>query len=233
MDDDRREADLPTPDDSGLVRPLDAADPRFVPRRETPSFERPRRLERSLGPGTSAFSPGVRVLRAALPLVVVAGLMVTAAIFWRGLDPPSGRVAVGPEREVRAAVADRPHRVCLGGNLPCAWLTVAEGRLLALNTAGPLREEYGRAGVSWCPTSGYFGSNSLGSRFDQAGRLVRGPAPRGMDRFAVRVDADGQVVVDFTDLTTGLQAARVDGVLPPDGEDCEEIPFDREADLRL
>jgi hypothetical protein len=225
--------DGPPEDELDLVLPLDANDPRFEGSAETPAPQTVRRLERSLGPGTSSFSPRVRILRAALPVVVLAGFAVTAAIFWVGLDPPSGRLVVGDEAEVRAAVAERPRRVCLNDVVPCAWLTVVDGRLLAFNTAGPLREEYGRAGVSWCPTSGHYGSNSLGSRFDQLGRVVRGPAPRGLDRFGLRVDDEGRVIVNFLDLTTGLQQRHVGEVLPPWGPDCDPIPFDREADLEL
>lgn len=227
------EADRPAgggPDD--LVVPLDAADPRFAGSGAGAPPPR-RRLVRSQGPGPSHLDPRVRVLRAAIPLVFVAGVVVVAAVFWRGLAPSSGLHIVGDEAAVRAAVAERPHRVCLGDALPCAWLTVVEGRLLAFNTAGPLREEYGRSGVTWCPSSGCFGSNALGSRFDQAGALVRGPAPRGLDRYDLDVDDGGRVVVNFASLTTGLQRARVDAVRPPQGPDCDEIPFDRDADLRL
>jgi hypothetical protein len=225
--------DAPEAGDDGFVLPLDAADPRFAGSGDRVEVERPRRLVRTEGPGRSAYDPRVRLLRLAIPLVMLAGLAVTAAIFWQGLDPPSGLQVVGAEAEVRAAVADRPHRVCLNGAQPCAWVTVVGDRLLALNTSGPLREEYGRAGVTWCPTSGYFGSNSLGSRFDPEGTLVRGPAPRGLDRYDLTIGADGQVVINFFSLTTALQQARVERVLPPVGPDCDEIPFDREADLRL
>jgi hypothetical protein len=225
--------DGPPADELELVRPLDAADPRFAGSEEARAPEAERRLERSLGPGASTFSPRVRLLRTGMAVVAIAGFAAIAAVFWRGLDPPTGRLVVGEESAVRAAVAERPKRVCLNDVLPCAWLTVVDDRLLAFNTAGPLREEYGRAGVTWCPTSGYYGSNSLGSRFDPLGRVVRGPAPRGLDRFDVRIDDDGEVVVDFLSLTAGLQVARVDEVLPPAGPDCDPIPFDREADLEL
>ncbi len=182
----------------------------------------------------SPLDPRVRVLRAALPLLALGAVVLIGAVFARGLDPPGGQVeVVGDEGAVRAAVAERPLRVCLGGRQPCAWLTVADGRLLALNTSGPLREEYGRNGVQWCPTSGHFGANNTGSRFDQAGRVVDGPAPRSMDRFHVRVDDAGRVVVDFAALTTGLQAHRVTETTPPVGPHCDPIPFDREADLEL
>jgi hypothetical protein len=217
-----------------LVLPLDASDPRFLGSGEDVGPDHPRRLVPNEGPGASRFDPRVRLLRAAIPLVGVAGILMVMVVFWQGLDPPSGRQVIGDEAEVRAAVAERPHRVCLGGSQPCGWLTVVDGELLALNTSGPLREEYGRAGVVWCSSSGWFGSNSLGSRFDQAGVLARGPAPRGLDRYEVTINDAGEVVVHFFSLTTALQAARVERVQPPGGPHCEEeIPFDREADLEL
>jgi hypothetical protein len=220
-------------DDDELVAPLDAADPRFAGSDGAVAPTRQRELVENQGPGASRFDPRVRLLRLAIPLVALAGVVVTAAIFWQGLDPPSVLQVIGEEDAVRGAVAERPHRVCLGGAQPCAWITVVDDRLLALNTSGPLREEYGRAGVTWCATSGWFGSNSLGSRFDQEGVLARGPAPRGLDRYDVRIDGQGQVVVNFFSLTTALQRARVTSVHPPEGPDCDQIPFDREADLEL
>jgi hypothetical protein len=228
---------MPDPDEADQPRyagPLDAADPRFAGSEESMGRERPRELVRSQGPGMSPMDPRVRTLRAALPLLALAGVLAVAAVFARGLEPAGGQVeVVGDEAAVRAAIADRPLRVCLGGGQPCAWLTVADGQLLALNTSGPLREEYGRNGVQWCPTSRHFGANNTGSRFDQAGRVVDGPAPRSMDRFHVRVDDAGQVVVDFAALTTGVQAQRVGETTPPAGPHCDPIPFDREADLQL
>jgi hypothetical protein len=86
--------------------------------------------------------------------------------------------------------------------------------------------------VNWCPSSGYFGSNVSGSHYDQAGAYVSGPAIRGLDRFHVRLD-DGGRVVDFTSLTAGSRPGTAHEILPPEGPDCEEIPFDREADLDL
>lgn len=222
-------ADLPPPEE---VLPLDGADPRFglTPDQLPPRL---RELVPSQGPGSSELDPLARILRTAIPLLVLAGLLAVAAVFWAGLAPSSGVLVVGDEDTVRAAVSGRPHRVCLSQS-PCAWLTVVDGDLLALSTSGPLREEFGPSGVSWCPTSGYFGSNSLGSRFDPAGRVVRGPAPRGLDRYDLSVDRQGRLRVHFLSVTTGLQVARVGEVIPPVGPHCEgEIPFDRDADLRL
>jgi cytochrome b6-f complex iron-sulfur subunit len=44
-----------------------------------------------------------------------------------------------------------------------------------------------------------------GSRYDRLGTKVKelGPAPRGMDRFAVTVEADGTLVLDTGKITLG------------------------------
>jgi hypothetical protein len=217
-------------DDGRTLGPLDAADPRYVPGAPE-DVVRDRRLVRSAGPGPSPMDPRVRVLRIAVPGLFVAGILLVLAVFAVALRPARQVMDLGPEATVRAAVAERPKRVCLGGNLPCAWVTVVDGTLLALNTSGPLREEFGRQGVGWCPTSGYFGSNALGTRYDQQGHVVAGPAPRGLDRYRLRLDAGGHVILDFRSLTAGLQAFRTRAVRAPLGPDCPTIPFDREADL--
>jgi hypothetical protein len=211
--------------------PLDPFDPRFEAPATAPGPGR--ELVTSRGPGPSPEDPRARVLRAVLPLLFFVAVGALAVGFWIGLAPSSGVQPVGPEAAVRAAVAERPHRVCLGEGQPCAWLTVVDGELVALDTSGPLREEFGRLGVAWCPSSGYFGSNTSGSRFDPLGRVARGPAPRGMDRFELRRSGNDEIAVDFLSRQTGLQAGRTTDLLPPAGPHCEEIPFDRDADLRL
>lgn len=223
--------DRSSPDPS--VAPVDAADPRFAGSEEGRALAPGRRLVDTRGPGPSEMDVRVRILRIAVPAVAFLLVAGVVAVFAIGLDPGEPREVVGPEAAVRAAVAERPRRVCLGGRQPCAWLTLADGELIALGANGPVREEFGRMGIAWCPGSGYFGSNVTGSRYDANGDLLRGPASRGLDRVAVSVAPDGQVVVDFSVLRTGLQPRLVDAFVPATGPDCAEIPFDRDADLDL
>lgn len=214
------------------MEPLDAADPRFTaapPRGASPSQ---RRLVPSRGPGPDPEDPLVRRLRVALPAVFFTAVAVIGLVFFFSLQPGDQSEDVGGIDAVRSAVTQRPHRVCLNGNNPCAWLTLVDGEVVAFNTSGPLPQEYGRDGVRWCPTSGWFGANATGSRFDQRGQVARGPAPRGLDRFGIHVE-DGRVVVDFTELTAGVQRGQVVDLTPPAGPECDTIPFDRDADLVL
>ena len=220
----------PDPDRPRFRGPLDDADPRFTeaPRRST----HPRELVTARGPFPDPESPGARFARFGIPAITVAGLVAIAIVFIAGLDPGSGVQRIGRAQDVRAAVADRPRRTCYEGALPCAWLTMHDGRLIALNTSGPLPGEFGREGVGWCPTSGGFGANATGSRYDAAGRVVRGPSPRGLDRYHLTVDG-GVVSIDFFSLQTGPQVGRVDDLVPAAGPDCATIPFDWDADLEL
>jgi hypothetical protein len=211
---------------------LDAADPRFAGSEEHRGAAPARTLVAGRGPGLSPEDPRVGRLRVLILVMFCIAVAGVVAVFFVGLDPGDSVEVVGPEAAVREAVAERPRRVCFEGESPCAWLTLVDGDLLALNTSGPLAEEYGRQGVGWCPTSGGFGANATGSRFDAAGNVANGPAPRGLDRFAILIDPDGVLRVDFASLTTGAHAGRVE-VLPADGPSCAEIPFDRDADLEL
>jgi cytochrome b6-f complex iron-sulfur subunit len=73
--------------------------------------------------------------------------------------------------------------------------------------------------VPWCSSAQWFECPCHGSRFNQVGELQRGPAPRGLDRYPVRV-VDGQVVVDLTTVILG-PAPGVDTVdQPPAGPHC-------------
>jgi hypothetical protein len=226
-----REVDEPT----STPEPLGRRDPRFGDNGSQPELAPvPRSLVRSQGPGLSPLSRQVRILRVAFPLLFLAGVLTVIAVFMRALDQGSPRVRLGHVDVVRAAVAERPRRVCIReGASPCAWVTDVGGELVAFDTNGVLPVEYGRLGVGWCPSSGGFGANATGSRWDAAGNVVEGPAPRGLDRFDVIVNREGIATLDFSRITAGLLGWQVAERVPPTGPDCETIPFDRDPDLRL
>jgi hypothetical protein len=62
--------------------------------------------------------------------------------------------------------------------------------------------------VVYCQTSGYFEDQNHGSKFDRLGRYALGPAPRGLDQFALLVLGD-DVYIDRSQVMTG--APRFDG----------------------
>lgn len=67
--------------------------------------------------------------------------------------------------------------------------------------------------VAWCESSGEFDCPCHGSRFSRAGDHRAGPAPRGLDRFAVEV-VDDVVLVDTGTRTKG----------PPPGTESLDEP---------
>jgi hypothetical protein len=73
--------------------------------------------------------------------------------------------------------------------------------------------------VTYCPSSGWFEDQADGAMFDGLGRYVLGPAPRGLDRFQVRVTGD-DVWIDPTNLHLG--PARGEPDLEPSGPLCTE-----------
>jgi nitrite reductase/ring-hydroxylating ferredoxin subunit len=56
--------------------------------------------------------------------------------------------------------------------------------------------------IRYCASSGWFEEQAHGSMFDGLGRYVLGPAPRGLDRFDVRI-IDDNVWVDTSNLVLG------------------------------
>jgi cytochrome b6-f complex iron-sulfur subunit len=56
--------------------------------------------------------------------------------------------------------------------------------------------------VPWCKSSQWFECPCHGSKYNRVGEKKGGPAPRGLDRFAVSVDG-GQIVVDTKTVVLG------------------------------
>ena len=57
--------------------------------------------------------------------------------------------------------------------------------------------------VPSCASSGWFECPCHGSQYNQVGEKKAGPAPRGMDRFAISVDASGTLSIDTSTVYTG------------------------------
>jgi cytochrome b6-f complex iron-sulfur subunit len=73
--------------------------------------------------------------------------------------------------------------------------------------------------VPWCMSSQWFECPCHGSRYNRWAEYRGGPAPRGLDRFATRVE-DGRVIIDTSVIVEGpsRQAAELDQ--PPEGPSC-------------
>jgi hypothetical protein len=119
----------------------------------------------------------LRVVLVALALIVTSVLVLIATI------RPAARTP-GPGWVRGAALSTVRERGVLHVPLARAFL-VATGpsRVLALYDRSPQMGEP----IHYCPTSGWFEDPAHGSKFDGLGRYALGPAPRGMDRFAVEI----------------------------------------------
>jgi nitrite reductase/ring-hydroxylating ferredoxin subunit len=73
--------------------------------------------------------------------------------------------------------------------------------------------------VPYCESSGRFECPCHGSIYDLAGEYIAGPAPRGMDRYAVTLDGQN-VVVDTNALKTGPARGVKNFFAPPKGPSC-------------
>src|SRR5436305_1141468 len=73
--------------------------------------------------------------------------------------------------------------------------------------------------VPWCLSSQWFECPCHGSRYDHVGEQKRGPAPRGMDRFAVTVQG-GSVFVDTKTVIIGPPIAPNTTAQDADGPHC-------------
>jgi cytochrome b6-f complex iron-sulfur subunit len=73
--------------------------------------------------------------------------------------------------------------------------------------------------VPWCPSSQWFECPCHGSKYNRVGEKQGGPAPRGLDRFALEV-AGGNIVVDTGLLVTGPPIGTNTTGQSPEGAPC-------------
>ena len=73
--------------------------------------------------------------------------------------------------------------------------------------------------IPFCDSSGRFECACHGSVFDLGGEYIKGPSPRGMDRYFVKADGDN-LVVDTAVLITGPDRGAKKFLAPPKGPDC-------------
>jgi cytochrome b6-f complex iron-sulfur subunit len=76
--------------------------------------------------------------------------------------------------------------------------------------------------VPFCEVSQWFECPCHGSKYNLAGEWKDGPAPRGMDRFAVKVEG-GLVQVDTTRIVTGPTRGTDSTRQNPEGPFCVNI----------
>jgi Rieske Fe-S protein len=144
-----------------------------------------------------------------------AGLLGAAATWttWEALRPLSARVVAA--------------KINLGDarNFTKDSATyVPEGRMYVVNANGQyfaLSQKCPHLGcrIPFCDSSGRFECACHGSIYNLAGEYEKGPAPRGMDRYALTVDGTA-LVVDTGALTNGPDRGTHQFNLPSKGPSC-------------
>ena len=92
----------------------------------------------------------------------------------------------------------------------------AGGHLLAISQKCP----HLGCRVPFCDSSGRFECPCHGSKFDLGGEWIEGPAPRGMDRYDLRLES-GALVVDTSKLVAGPNRGANQFLTPPKGPSCK------------
>lgn len=130
----------------------------------------------------------------------------------QGTSVGDGAPAYFPEARAFISLVD-PSAPIRSGNSPDG-----EGRETNLRTLYQRCTHLG-CKPNFCSRNFWFECPCHGSRFDRLGMKVEklGPAPRGLDRFAHTVDADGVITIDTGKLTLGPLpiALGQPGLIPP------------------
>ncbi len=141
--------------------------------------------------------------------------LVASAGAWTTWDVlrPSSSASAGPVRTI--APADVPSTGVLEVSEINGYFTQGETEPIALWWRCP----HLGCKVPWCESSGQFECPCHGSVFNRVGEYRRGPAPRGMDRFATTVE-NGLIVVDTGSITNGEPPGDETIDEPPPGPEC-------------
>jgi len=143
--------------------------------------------------------------------------LVAAAGAWTTWDilRPNRAAGAGPVRTVS------PDEVPTSGVLEIremsGYLTSVDGEVTALWWRCP----HLGCKVPWCESSGQFECPCHGSVFNRIGEYRRGPAPRGMDRYATTIDGDS-IIVDTGAITDGNAPGAETIDEPTIGPECLE-----------
>jgi cytochrome b6-f complex iron-sulfur subunit len=168
-------------------------------------------------------------------LLAVTGGMVASfagaslAFLWPSLKGGFGaRIEIGAPDDVKESIAAGGGRFeyPAGRSYLVAYDPALDpdGAYAEITNGAPFMALYQRCvhlgcRVPWCESSKWFECPCHGSRYNRWGEYQFGPAPRGLDRFAVSIE-EGQVIVDTSTVVTG--PARFTGALKqdPEGPHC-------------
>ena len=186
-----------------------------------------KRKKRNIGPSRRDF---LRTgLLASMGGVLAAFGGASLAFLWPSLRGGFGaQIDVGTESDITQAIEDgggrfefpsgRSYLVKYDPSLD------PDGVYAEITNGAPFMALYQRCvhlgcRVPWCESSKWFECPCHGSRYNRWGEYEFGPAPRGLDRFALSI-TEGRVIVDTSTVVTG--PSRQVKVLPqpPEGPHC-------------
>ncbi|MGA7269967.1 MAG: ubiquinol-cytochrome c reductase iron-sulfur subunit [Acidimicrobiia bacterium] len=150
-----------------------------------------------------------RLWKAGASLMAVAGAWTS----WDVLRPPPSAAGAGPVRTLPPSAI--PEKTVLEIKSAHGYLTRNGDEVVALSWKCP----HLGCRVPWCDSSSEFECPCHGSVFNRVGEYREGPAPRGMDRYAVSVQ-DGVLVVDTSSVITGPPHGPESIDEPPTGPRC-------------
>jgi cytochrome b6-f complex iron-sulfur subunit len=131
-------------------------------------------------------------------IVAVLALSATAAVlFLAAVRVPPRTPGPGWVRGAAMSVV-RSKGVVMVPSARAFLIDTGRSSPLAVSARSPQMGET----VIHCETSGWFEDPMHGSKFDQLGHYALGPAPRGLDRYAVRL-LDGVAWIDPAAVTPG------------------------------
>ena len=146
----------------------------------------------------------------------IGGSLLGIAAGWTGYESlrPLAGAATGAKLKLASATnyAAETATYVTEGRL---WIANTGTRIFALSQRCP----HLGCRVPFCESSGHFECPCHGSRFDIGGEWIEGPAPRGMDQYALSAEGD-TLVVDTSKLLPGPDRGAKTFFKPAKGPTC-------------
>lgn len=173
------------------------------------------------GHGPAVARPiGIKARRQLARLYLFAGAIISVIVLAAATYAVFGGIHFGGGWVTVGSLADVGRQGVFFDRTVNAFVISDSGEMIAVLAENP----HARERVFYCPSSGWFQSPSEGSTFDHRGYYRLGPATRGLDRVAVRVE-HGLVSVNTSERAVGPARGLTDE-RPAAGARCADIPGD-------
>lgn len=148
----------------------------------------------------------------------LGGTLLAAAAGWTVFESLRPLVTTSAKPKIKlGGAAKYPDRTATYVPQGRLYVTNVGGQLFALSQKCP----HLGCRVPFCASSGRFECTCHGSIYDLAGEWIKGPAPRGMDRYALTLNG-GVLEADTGALTEGPPHGAKEFLTAPIGPSCLE-----------